>query len=168
MAEHTIKGTDHALKREALAAYINTGTKANPIWSLLGVHTEDSSIELDWASNTKRDITGRVWSSLRKPVVSQTFDSSELDPNEAAMQHIWNLAIVKQDAQALANQDLLIVHAYGDFAERYDASTVEVTSIGGEGGGDLITSTTVTYGGDRTEGTVTVSDGTITFVPDAA
>lgn len=53
---------------------------------------------------------------------------------------LWNLAIKDQDAQALANQDMLIGHYYAtsgesNFAERYSGASVSVTRIGGAGGG---------------------------------
>ena len=156
------------IKRELLIAYLNTGTATNPVWAILGVRVEDSSMEYDWASNTKRDIVGQVHSSMRKPTVTQSFEPCELDSGESALEHIYNLAVVEQNAQALAAQDLLVVHGEAGWAERYSSSMVEVQSLGGEGGGDLGMPINVTYGGTRTLGTVTVSDGNVTFVPDAA
>ena len=49
------------------------------------------------------------------------------------------------------------------FAERYSACSVEVTSLGGEGGGNIGMATTVTYGGTRSVGTASVSNGSVTF-----
>ena len=76
---------------------------------------------------------------------------------------------MEQDAQALCGMDLLLVHAYAgtkdtaEFAERNDASSIEVTGLGGEGGGNVGMPITVTFGGTRTIGTAAVKNGVVTF-----
>ena len=35
--------------RELLAAYLNTGTNSDPVWSPIGKRVEDSSEEMDWS-----------------------------------------------------------------------------------------------------------------------
>ena len=155
--------------RALMIAYLNTGTNSAPVWSPLGKRVEDSSAEYDWSDETKQDILGNTWATMKKPVVTQTFDPCELDASDAAQQKIWNLAVVQQDAAALANQDMLIVHLYAGtattaaFAERYESCMVKPSSLGGEGGGNIGMPIDVTYGGKRTTGTAAVSDGTVTF-----
>ena len=155
--------------RALMIAYLNTGTNSAPVWSPLGKRVEDSSAEYDWSDETKKDILGNTWATMKKPVVTQTFDPCELDASDAAQQKIWNLAVVQQDAAALANQDMLIVHLYAGtattaaFAERYESCMVKPSSLGGEGGGNIGMPIDVTYGGKRTTGTAAVSDGTVTF-----
>ena len=80
--------------------------------------------------------------------------------------------MVDQDAPALCNQDLLRIHLYAAdesgaaFAERYPASMVKPSGLGGEGGGTLTMPIDITFGGAREVGTATVTaDGTITFTP---
>ena len=155
--------------RALMIAYLNTGTNSAPVWSPLGKRVEDSSAEYDWSDETKQDILGNTWATMKKPVVTQTFDPCELDASDVAQQKIWNLAVVQQDAAALANQDMLIVHLYAGtattaaFAERYESCKVKPSSLGGEGGGNIGMPIDVTYGGKRTTGTAAVSDGTVTF-----
>lgn len=154
------------IARELLIAYLNTGTKAAPVWSAIGKRVENSNAEYDWDTETKRDILGATRSRMKKPTITQSFDPCDLDSGDAAQVKIWNLAVKDQDAQALANLDMLIVHFYAgsNFAERYDACMVEVSSLGGEGGGDIGMPINVTYGGERTLGTATkANDGTVTF-----
>lgn len=109
---------------------------------------------------------------MKKPIITQTFDPCELDAGDAALAKIWNLAVKEQNAAALANQDVLIVHHYAGaaktavFAERYDASMVKPSSLGGEGGGYVGMPIDVTLGGNRTVGTAAVSNGTVTFTPE--
>lgn len=135
---------------------------------------EDSSAEYDWGKETKTDIFGEVYTTLKKPTQTQSFEPCELDAGDAAQQKIWNLGIKEQNAQALANLDMLVVHLYAGtkdtavFAERYSSCAVEPTSLGGEGGGSIGMPIEVTFGGTRTTGTASVSNGTVTFTADGA
>ena len=100
------------IARELLIAYLNTGTASAPVWSPLGKRVEESSTELDWESEISRDILGATYGTLKKPKITQTFEPCDLDGADAAQLKIWNLAVKDQDAQALAAQDMLIVHFY--------------------------------------------------------
>jgi hypothetical protein len=147
------------IDRELLIAYLNTGSASAPVWSAIGKRVEDSSEEMDWSTDTKQDILGHTFTNMKKPTIMQTFDPIPLDAGDAAAVKMWNLAVKDQDAQALANQDMMIGHFYATsgeamFAERYDACAIAVTGIGGEGGGTLNITSEITYGGTRTVGTV--------------
>nr|DAT52138.1 MAG TPA: hypothetical protein [Caudoviricetes sp.] len=162
------------IARELLIAYLNTGTTSAPVWSAIGKRVEDSTAEMDWSQESKQDILGNTFTTMKKPTITQTFDPIPLDAGDAAAVKLWNLAVKDHDAQALSNQDMLIAHFYAtsnqaNFAERYSGCAVAVTSIGGDGGGDLNIATEITYGGDRTLGTVTKgAGGAVTFTADAA
>lgn len=160
----------NTIARELLIAYLNTGTTSTPVWSPVGKRVEDSSTEIDWDANTVRDILGATYGTLKKPVITQSFEPCDLDGADAAQVKLWNLAVKDQDAQSLANQDMLIVHFYAGesatpFAERYPACMVEVTGLGGEGGGNIGMPINVTYGGTRTIGTASrnAETGVVTF-----
>lgn len=175
MADYTFNTTPgQTVARELLIAYLNTGTSSAPTWSPIGKRVEDSSAEYDWSDETKQDILGSTWGTMKKPIITQTFDPCELDAGDEAQKKIWDLAVVKQDAQALANMDMLIVHLYAGtantavFAERYESCMIKPSSIGGEGGGNIGMPIDVTYGGKRTIGTAAVSNGTVTFTPEGA
>lgn len=160
--------------RNMLVLYLNTGTKEAPVWSPIGKRVEDSSAEYDWQRETKNDVLGNTYSTMRKPVITQSFDPWELANGDTAQLYIWNKAIRDQDANALCNMDLLMVHLYAGtskdtaFAERYDASAIEATGLGGAGGGNIGMPITATFGGNRTTGTAKVADGSVTFTPDVA
>lgn len=156
------------IDRELLIAYLNTGTHEAPVWNAIGKRVEDSTEEMDWGQESKQDILGNTFVTMKKPVITQTFDPIPLDAGDAAAVKMWNLAIKDHDAQALANQDMLIAHFYATsgqakFAERYDACAIAVTSIGGDGGGTLNIASEITYGGNRTIGTVTKDQSGVTF-----
>lgn len=157
------------IPREQMVAYLNTGSHEEPVWSAIGRGTPDSSMEMDWSRESEQDVLGNTVNSMKKPVKTQSFDPLPPYADDTAAVRIWNLAIKDEDAQALANQDVLVAHFYTDktFAVRNDSSSIEVTSFGGEGGGNLTMAVTITYGGTRTIGTVTKQGGTVTFQEDA-
>lgn len=171
MAEPTFNtASGQTIARELLIAYINTGSSGSPTWSPLGKRVEDSSQEFDWSEETIQDILGHSYTTMKKPTITQSFDPLPLDAGDEASKYIWNLAVYRQDAQALANQDMLIVHFYtqnggtsASFAERYDSCAVRVTGLGGEGGGNIDMPIEVTYGGVRTVGNASNESGNVTF-----
>ena len=176
MADYEFNTTEgQTIDRALLIAYLNTGTSSSsPTWSPIGKRVEDSSQEFDWSEETKQDILGSTYTTMKKPVITQTFDPCELDAGDEAQKKIWNLAIVQQDNNALTNMDMLIVHLYAGtantavFAERYESCMIKPTGLGGEGGGSIGMPIDVTYGGKRTIGTASVSAGTVTFTPASA
>ena len=172
MADMTFVTPDNqAVGRALLVLYLNNGSKEAPTWNPIGKRVEDSSMELDWQRESKKDILDNTYSTMKDPIITQTFDPWELSNGDAAQLSVWNKAIRDHDAQALASMDMLIVHLYAGekdaaFAERYESSAVEVTGLGGAGGGNIGMPITVTFGGTRTKGTAKVASGVVTFTPD--
>lgn len=159
--------------RELLVAFLNTGPADTPVWSPVGKRVEDSSIEMDWSTETKVDIFGLTYVTGKKATKTQTFEPWELDAGDEAQKKIWNLAVRENNVNALLAQDMLIAHLYaGDtgknFAERYTSCSVLPTTLGGEGGGSVGMAIEVTYGGERTVGTVSVVEGDTTFTPEVS
>ena len=174
MADKTFNTTSgQTIDRELLIAFLNTSATTSPVWSPLGKRVADSSIEYDWQDDTSTDILGNTYTSMKKPQITQTFDPYNLDGGDTAALKIWNMAVKDQDYTALAAQDMLIVHLYAGtadtamVAERYSACAVRPTGLGGEGGGNISMPISVTYGGTRTLGTAAISQGSVTFTPDA-
>ena len=175
MAETNFNTTaGQTIDRELLIAYLNTGEAATPVWSPFGTRVTDSSMDYDWQEDSSKDILGTTRTTMKKPIITQSFDPCDLDAGDAALKKIWDLAIKQQNAAALANQDVLIVHHYAGtaktavFAERYDASMVKPSSLGGEGGGSVGMPIDVTLGGNRTTGTAAIgTGGTVTFTADS-
>lgn len=158
--------------RNLLILYLNTGTSSAPVWSMIGKRVEDSSMEYDWGEETKTDILGNTYTSLKAPTITQTFEPCELDAADAAQVKLWNQSIRNHDLSAMTNNDLLVVHAYtgtadaGAFAERYPSSAVRPSSLGGSS--NIGMPIDVTFGGERSVGTAKVSNGALGFAPDAA
>lgn len=175
MADVTFNTVENqAIARGLLVLYLNVGTKEAPNWAPMGKRVADSSLEFDWQRETTTDILDNAHSSMKKPIMTQSFDPWNLANGDKAQKYIWDKGIKDQDAQALCNMDLLLVHLYAGesaakaFAERYESCAVEPTSLGGEGGGNIGMSTTVTFGGTRTVGTAATAEGVVTFTPNAA
>lgn len=170
---NTPKG--ETIARELLIAYLNVGERESPKWAALGKRVEDSSAEYDWGEESVQDVLGNTYTTLKKPMVTQSFDPLPLDADDTAARKIWEYAIRDQNPGALANMDMLIAHFYaGDesknFAERYSSCAVRPTSLGGDGGGTIAMPTDITYGGTRTVGSVSkaAETGDITFTEDKA
>lgn len=173
MTAPTINTTaGQTIARELLVAYLNTGTSLSPTWSALGTRVEESSADYDWSDESKKDILGNTHSTMKKPIITQSFDPCNLDSGDSAIKKVWELGVRDQDAQALCNMDLLIVHTYAGaagaaFAERYPSSMVKPTGLGGSGGGSIEMPIDITYGGARSIGTASVANGVVTFTPDS-
>lgn len=172
MADLTFNTAEGAVvERKLLILYLNTGTSAAPVWSAIGKRVEDSSMEYDWGDESKTDIFGETYTTMRPPVITQTFDPCELDSGDAAQVRIWNMAVRDQDVSAMTNNDLLVVHAYAGtadtavFAERYSSCMVKPSGLGGSSNVGMPID--VTFGGKRTKGTAAVADGVVTFKTDA-
>lgn len=155
------------VERKLLILYLNTGSDSTPIWSPIGKRVEDSSAEYDWGDESKTDIFGKTYGTLKKPVITQSFDPCELDSGDVAQVKLWNMAVKDQDVAALSNQDMLLVHAYAGtvdtavFAERYKSCMIKPSGLGGAS--NIGMPIDVTFGGDRILGTASVSSGTVAF-----
>ncbi len=174
MADLTFNTTaGQTIAREMLCLYLNTGTATSPTWSPVGKRVEDSSPEYDWGEETKTDIWGKVYTTVKKPTITQSFDPYELDSADTAAVKLWNQSIKDQDTGAMCNNDMLIVHLYAGtadsavFAERYESCMCKPSNLGGAGGGTVGMGLDVTFGGTRTTGTAAVtSAGVVTFTAD--
>ena len=118
--------------RELMICYLNPGTNSSPVWSAVGKRVEDSSTEIDWDTETIRDILGSIYSTMKKPTVKQTFEPCPLDAGDVAQVKLWNIAVKDQDAQALAAQDMLLVHFYAGTASSPFAERSEERRVGKE------------------------------------
>lgn len=163
------------ISRKTLVANLNVGTSSAPDWAPVGIRVYSGQEDFDWQRETNTDILGNAYSSMKTPIITQNFDGWEISGGDKAAIQIWNQGIRDQDPQAMSNNDMLIVHeyVYSDgttkfFAERYKACAVEISSLGGDGGGNLTMPINVTYGGERTIGSVTIADGAFTFTADGA
>ena len=124
-------------------------------------------MEYDWGEESKTDIFGETYTTMKSPVITQTFDPCELDAGDTAQVKIWNMAIKDQDVAAMTNNDMLVVHTYAGtantavFAVRYSSCMVKPSGLGGSSNVGMPID--VTFGGTRTKGTAAVNAGVVTF-----
>lgn len=168
MADMTFNtAAGQTVERKQMILFLNTGTSEAPVWSAIGKRVEDSSMEYDWGEESKTDIFGETYTTLKSPIITQTFDPCELDSGDVAQAKIWNQAIKDHDVAAMANNDLMVLHAYtgnpesGAFAERWSACAVKPSGLGGSS--NLAMPIDVTFGGTRTKGTAVKANSTVTF-----
>lgn len=153
--------------RKMLLLFLNTSSSETPVWSVIGKRVEESSMEYDWREESKTDILGNTHTTMDEPIITQTFDPCELDSGDAAQVKIWNQSIKDHDVAAMCNNDLLVVHTYAGtastavFAERYPSSAVKPSGLGGSNNVGMPID--VTFGGERSVGTASVSGGNVTF-----
>ena len=101
MADLTFNTTPGAVvDRFLLILYLNTGTSSEPAWSAIGKRVEESSMEYDWGDESKTDIFGDTYTTMKKPTITQTFDPCELDAGDAAQAKIDELNQTIADNQA--------------------------------------------------------------------
>lgn len=154
-------------ERKMLILYLNTGTSTTPTWSAIGKYVSDSSMEYDWGEETNTDILGNTYTTLKPPTITQSFDTLKPTTKDSAVVKIWQQAIRDQDIGAMQSNDLLVVHLYAGssssamFAERYPESMVKPSSLGGSTAVDMAVD--VTFGGERSTGTASVSNGVVTY-----
>lgn len=164
------------IDRASMVALLNVGTSEAPEWSPVGKRAADSSVEFDWGNETTQDILGGVYTSKKKPVKTQSFDPWTLSGGDKAQEKLIQLVVVDEDVQTLSNMDMMIVHNYikrgdvtGYFAVRYPNTSIDVTRLGGAGGGNLEIAVSVTYGGERSKGTASKDEsGVWVFTPDVS
>ena len=108
------------IAREMLIVYLNTGTAASPVWSAVGKRVEDSSTEIDWDTETIRDILGATYGTMKKPTVKQTFDPCDLDSDDARpgrAGHAAGALLCRHRGDALCRA-LCLVHDRGHRSRR--------------------------------------------------
>lgn len=160
------------IKTSKIALFIDTGdSKSSPIWSRV---RKQSELQLKYDGSTEED----NWvdqdtpsTSLEKYAVSVDGEMTcyKGDPLFEYLDNLRQKRATGTDAETKA----LVVYLYDETAGKYAAElnecTIQFSQFGGEGGGGSASlSYTITFNGDPTLGTVTVSDGAPTFTAASA
>lgn len=64
------------IDRELLIAYLNTGSSESPVWSAIGKRVEDSSEEMDWGQESKQDVLGNTFTTMKSPLLHRPLTPS--------------------------------------------------------------------------------------------
>lgn len=157
------------LKRSALLHYIDEkmGGTGSPSWYLIGKDVEDMSVELNPQTETYRNILDEQGATDNGYEPSMSVETYYADPSDGdfytALKDIAMNRKTGDDCKTYV-LEVLIDKTTGPFDAWKQECIVKPTSYGGAPGGVRIPYT-VTFIGERTAGTVTMSDRVPTFTP---
>lgn len=116
---------------------VTGGVEANR--EILGVRTEDSSIEFNLDSETVTDILGTTYTDLNKTEPQQDFDPFNITGGSALAQYLTDAALKNQISNYNQTFTIYIIAAFMYdstntvyFAVRHDQCSIYPTSIGGD------------------------------------
>lgn len=152
--------------RKLLMTYVDVSDTAEPEWELVGKGVEDSSVELNPSTETITDILGVTETSVTKWEPKQSLDPNTVKGGSKLnfkLHSIWQ----NKTPELLSKFNVLIVYAYIGQENSFDAElqkncTINVTSIGGSSHVDMPIE--IMLSNDSQKGTVTMENGTPTFV----
>lgn len=155
------------LKRSYLLHYIDAsfGGTGSPTWFLLGKDIEDMSVELNPDTETIKNILDETSVNDNGYEPSMSADPYYANPEDAIYPKLRDIAMNRLTGEDCKTK-VLEVLIEGDSESAHKAWTEDVVvkpqSYGGEQGGINIPFD-VTFNGNRTEGTVTISNKVPTF-----
>lgn len=157
------------VKRSEFRTFLNTGTTATPVWSLLGDGITSAAI------NYNPQTTEEVY-------IHQDSGTTEIEsyrptmPVEAkavsgddAFDYIDNLrksrAVLDDAKSEIVNVWLYEAAVSGAYPAERQPVSVQIDDFGGEGGQTAVINFTINYLGDPTPGTFNPTTGTFTATP---
>lgn len=157
------------VKRSEFRTFLNTGTTATPVWSLLGDGITSAAI------NYNPQTTEEVY-------IHQDSGTTEIEsyrptmPVEAkavsgddAFDYIDNLrksrAVLDDAKSEIVNVWLYEAPVSGAYPAERQPVSVQIDDFGGEGGQTAVINFTINYLGDPTPGTFNPTTGTFTATP---
>lgn len=154
--------------RKLLKTYVNVSDTETEEWELVGKGIEDSSIELNPATETVTDITGVTETTVQKWEPKQEFSPNTVRGGSKLnfkLHQIWQ----NKQQELLSQFKVLIVYGYvGETgtaleAEVQEDCTINITSIGGSANVDMPIE--ITFSNKSTKGTVALAGDVPTFTP---
>ena len=160
----------YEVERKMLVLCANTGTYAAPVWEIIGSGVEDSAISFNPDLETTTDILGVTRTRINKLEPTQDMSMPLIGGSDFLVK-VHN-DVRRRRLANLGAYDLLVIYGYVGAAatyeaDRFPASTIEPTSLGG----DAFVDQEVTFhlGGTIAYGTVNAFavGSTVTFTPEA-
>jgi hypothetical protein len=160
--------TETRFKRNKLASYLNTGTVAEPTWSLIGTGVPSAEIEMNPKTNEECNIDDESASTYVEsyapsmPIEATAYNGSEIFEYIDAMR-------ISRSILGDAESEVVNVYVYETPALTYyeaekSAVSISFEKFGGPGESALKISFTLNYLGNPTLGTFSPSD--LEFVAD--
>ena len=158
------------IKRSEFATFLNTGTKALPVWKRMGKGITSQTISYNPATTSETYINeDNATTNLDSyaPNISTPQTAYKGDPVFDYVDGLRKSRAVGGDAET----EVLLVYVYdknegGKYSAERNNAVFQVDDFGGDGGSNVVINYTVNLNGDPTQGTVTIDeDGTVTFTP---
>lgn len=154
------------LKRSALLHYLDTTFGGDaPAWFLIGKDVEDMSIELNPDTETVKNILDETSVNDNGYEPSTDVDTYYANPSDGAFyEKIKDIAMNRLTGDACKTKilEVLIDKTTGAYDAWMEDVIIKPTSYGGAQGGVRIPYT-ITFNGNRTQGTVSIAKKVPTF-----
>lgn len=157
------------IKRKQLAAFLNTGTVAVPVWSLIGDGVTSMVIAYNPQTSEETYIhadTGTTDVESYKPNSPVPMTAISGDPVFTFVDNLRKSRAVLDDARA----EICLVYLYetpttGAYPAEKNTCSIQIDDFGGDGGASAVINFTINFIGDPVIGTFNPT--TTTFTPDA-
>ncbi|MDD6313305.1 MAG: hypothetical protein PUB08_07630 [Firmicutes bacterium] len=156
-------------ERKLLVTAVNTGTSSEPVWEVVGVRVEDSSIDYNPDTETFTDILGITYTDIKKTEPAQDVEPFTIRGGSILAAQLDDI-MQRNALSELSLFDVLVIRGFygtstnGYKAEKHSGCTIEVKSIGGDSNVNM--PICIHYSNDKTFGTVNSLKSPITFTED--
>lgn len=155
---------DTRIKRSQVAAFLNTGTSAIPVWSRIGKGVTEQII----AYNPQ--VTTETYINEDNATTSLTsYQVNIATPQTAyAGDKVFDFVDALRQSRAVgdaAEVEVLLVYLYttSPYKAEKNTAVVQIDDFGGTGGAPVVINYTLNLNGDPTIGTATITDGAVAF-----
>lgn len=160
--------TQKKIKRSEMATFLNTtpdGT--SPTWSRFGKGVTSQSIAMNPTVNSEQYIhEDSATSSVDAyaPVVNTPQTCYKGEPVFEFINGLRKTRAIGDDAiTQILEVDIFDTDSTGKYYAQTNEVAISVTDFGGDAGNSVTLTYDVNYRGDATEGTASITDGTVTF-----
>lgn len=155
------------IKRSKFASFLNTGTLAEAVWSLIGNGVTSMTVAYNPQTSDETYIhqdSGTTDVESYKPTSAVPMTAHKGDPVFDFVDNLRRKRAVLEDART----EICLVYLYDgeEGASSYPAEkntcSIQIDDFGGEGGGSNVINFTVNFVGDAVEGTFNPETATFT------
>jgi len=155
------------VKRSQVAAFLNTGTLAVPIWSRMGKGIAGQSIAYNPQATTETYIDADSASTSLDSYQVQISSPQTAYAGNPVFDYVDNIRRTRAIGAA-AETEVLLVYLYSGspYKSERNNAVIQVNSFGGDGGKPVTIDYAIGLNGDPVIGTSLVTDGAPVFTPD--
>lgn len=152
------------IKRSQVAAFLNTGTSASPVWSRIGKGVSGQTIAYNPQTTTE--------TYIHEDSATTSVDSYQVSistPQTAyAGETVFGFVDALRQSRAIGNSaevEVLLVYLYttSPYKAEKNTAVIQIDDFGGDGGAPVVINYTLNLNGDPVIGTATVTSGAVAF-----